>query len=158
MCIEINSWLKWEHPLCIQLFQSAVLRVLDSNLNWEASCPDYDLSWFSSVPQGKCCESTSDSGHHHIPANPLTIHHTLAVPQLGRLTTSFSWQRIRFNSWPGHVKFMLDKAAQAQAFLRVPGLLPSILFHQYAITIHSFIHSFIHYQRCISATYSVIKI
>jgi len=55
----------------------------------------------------------SDLGHHHLLANPLTIHHTQAVPQLRRLITSFSRLRIRFNSWPGHVEFVLDEEAQA---------------------------------------------
>ena len=98
-------------------------------------------------------------------ANAVTVHHTWvptmsqAVPQLRRLTASFSRQRIRFNSWPGHVEFVLDKEAQAQAFLWVLGLLPSILLHQYATIIHAFIHSLIHYQcYMISATGSVIKI
>lgn len=54
--------------LCIQLLQCAILRVPDSNLNPEASCPDYGSSWSSSV-QGKCCDSTSDLGTHHVPGS-----------------------------------------------------------------------------------------
>jgi len=57
----------------------------------------------------------SDLGHHHVPAYPLTINHAQAVPQLRRLITSLSMQRIRFNSWPDHVEFVLDEEAQAQA-------------------------------------------
>ena len=64
----------------------------------------------------------SDLGHHHVPANPLTIHHAQAVPQIRRLITSFSRQRIRFNSWPDHMEFVLDKEAQEQAFLQALGL------------------------------------
>jgi hypothetical protein len=61
----------------------------------------------------------SDLGHHHVPANPLTIYHAQALPQLMWLITSLSRQKIRFNTWPDHVEFV-DEVAQS--FLQALGL------------------------------------
>jgi hypothetical protein len=48
-----------------------------SNLGPETGCPDRGLSWFSSVPPGKCRDSILKIRPRPIPSKSFSIRHSL---------------------------------------------------------------------------------
>jgi hypothetical protein len=67
-------------------------KVLNSNLSWETSYPDWGYSWFYLVPPGKSWNSTSIRPW-PLPSKPFPTHHSSIIIPSGIIQSQF-WKSI----------------------------------------------------------------